>query len=326
MKEGFLMKALVLKGIAQVEMAELPVPALGADQVLVRNKVCAVCNATDTKMYHGKHALATFPCVFGHEGAGVVEAVGEAVTHVRPGDRVLGAGYPASEGLGSFWGQYSEYGVAREAEVVQIPEGVTLDHAALSHMLGEALRIARLQPGEHVVIIGCGAVGLSLLTIVQHAYPATITMLDISDEKLALAKAMGATHAVNTLREDAAARLREITGGEGTNVLFEAVGSPKTYDLAYELLNRGGLIIPFGMIEGTLELPFRKLYAKQLQMRFVRSAGDHGAENKRLVLGMMQRGLIRPERLITARYPLTAFDEAARSILAGGQVRVLMDI
>ena len=323
------MKALILKGIEQVEMADLPVPAIQPDQVLVRNRVCAVCNATDTKMYRGKHALVTFPSVFGHEGAGVVEAVGSAVTRVRPGDRVLGAGYPASEGLGSFWGQYSEYGVAREAEVVQIPEGVPLDHAALSHMLGEALnalRIARLEPGEHIVIIGCGAVGLSLLTIVQHAYPASITMLDISDEKLALAKSLGATHTVNTLKEDAVARLNGITGGEGTNVLFEAVGSPKTYDLAYELLNRGGLIIPFGMIEGTLELPFRKLYAKQLQMRFVRSAGDHGAENKRLVLDMMQRGLIRPDRLITARYPLASFDEAARSILSGEQIRVLMDI
>ena len=323
------MKALILKGIEQVEMADLPVPAIQPDQVLVRNRVCAVCNATDTKMYRGKHALVTFPSVFGHEGAGVVEAVGSAVTRVRPGDRVLGAGYPASEGLGSFWGQYSEYGVARENEIVPVPEGVPLDHAALSHMLGEALnalRIARLQPGEHIVIIGCGAVGLSLLTVVQHAYPASITMMDISDEKLALAKSLGATHTVNTLREDAAARLAETTGGEGVNVLFEAVGSPKTYDLAYELVNRGGLIIPFGMIEGTLELPFRKLYAKQLQLRFVRSAGDRGPENKRLVLGMMQRGLIRPDRLITARYPLAAFDEAARSIMAGGQVRVLMDI
>jgi threonine dehydrogenase-like Zn-dependent dehydrogenase len=151
-------------------------------------------------------------------------------------------------------------------------------------------------------------------------------MIDISDEKLALAKSLGATHAINSQREDAAARLADITGGEGSNALFEAVGSPKTYDLAYELLNRRGLLIPFGMIEGTLELPFRKLYAKQLQMRFVRSAGDHGAENKRLVLAMMQRGLIRPDRLITARYPLADFDEAARSIMSGEQIRVLMDI
>jgi 2-desacetyl-2-hydroxyethyl bacteriochlorophyllide A dehydrogenase len=323
------MKALILKGIAQVEMSDLPMPVPAAGQVLVRNQVCAVCNATDTKMYKGKHALATFPCAFGHEGAGIVEAVGEGVTKVRPGDRVLGAGYPASEGLGSFWGQYAEYGVTGEAEIVPIPEGVPLDHAALSHMLGEALnalRIAQLQPGEHVVIIGCGAVGLSLLTVVQHAYPASITMIDISDEKLALAKSLGATHAINSQREDAAARLADITGGEGSNALFEAVGSPKTYDLAYELLNRRGLLIPFGMIEGTLELPFRKLYAKQLQMRFVRSAGDHGAENKRLVLAMMQRGLIRPDRLITARYPLADFDEAARSIMSGEQIRVLMDI
>ena len=147
------MKALVLKGVGMVETMDLPMPRLEKGQVLVRNRFCAVCNATDTKMYNGKHALVTYPCVFGHEGSGVVEAVGEGVSMVKPGDRVLGAGYPASPEMASLWGQYAQYGVAPQEEIIRVPDGVSLEHAALAHMLGEALnaaRIAEITPGENV--------------------------------------------------------------------------------------------------------------------------------------------------------------------------------
>ncbi|HIT69093.1 MAG TPA: zinc-binding dehydrogenase [Candidatus Aphodomonas merdavium] len=323
------MKALVLKGVGMVETMDLPMPRLEKGQVLVRNRFCAVCNATDTKMYNGKHALVTYPCVFGHEGSGVVEAVGEGVSMVKPGDRVLGAGYPASPEMASLWGQYAQYGVAPQEEIIRVPDGVSLEHAALAHMLGEALnaaRIAEITPGENVVILGCGAVGLSLLTVLRHFYPAAVVAVDLLEEKLELARRLGATHTIHSATEDAAARLQEITGGAGCSVLFEAVGSSKTYAMAYELLNKRGRLIPFGMIEGTMELPFRKLYAKRLQMRFVRSAGENGAENKRLVLEMMRRGLMDVSGLITGRYALEDFARAARDIQAGGQIRVLMEI
>lgn len=323
------MQALVLKGIRDAQIMELDLPKPGPGQVLVKNCVCAVCNATDTKMYTGKHALVTFPSVFGHEGAGEVAAVGEGVSSVRPGDAVLGAGYPAREGLGSFWGQYSEYGLSDESELIAIPKGVSLEHASLAHMLGEALNalaIAKLPPCEHVVIIGCGAVGLSLLTVLRHAYPASLIVIDIDDKKLELAKALGATYAINPGKADVEAEIARISEGRGVNYLFEAVGSKATYDMAYAILNKNGVIVPFGMIEGTMELPFRKLYSKQLQMRWVRSAGDNGKENKRQILRMMQRGLIAPERMITGRYPLSQFHEAAEAILRGEHIRVLMQI
>lgn len=323
------MKALVLKGSRDTQITELQMPIPGPGQVLVKNSVCAVCNATDTKMYTGKHALVTFPSVFGHEGAGIVAAVGEGVTCVQLGDAVLGAGYPAQDGLGSFWGQYSEYGITDAAEIIPIPEGVSLEHASLAHMLGEALNaltIANLPPCEHVVIIGCGAVGLSLLTVLRHAYPASLIVLDIDNKKLEIAKKLGATHAINPGKADVEAEIEHISEGHGVNFVFEAVGSKPTYDMSFSFINNRGVIIPFGIIEGTMELPFRKLYSKQLQMRWVRSVGDNGRENKRQILRMMQRGLIAPEAMITGRYPLSQFPEAAEAILRGEHIRVLMQI
>ncbi len=323
------MKALVLRDIQTAAITDLPLPAINEHQVLVRNHFCAVCNATDTKMYNGKHATVRYPSVIGHEGSGIVAAVGSAVTAVQPGDRVLGAGYPASEQIGSFWGQYAEYGVTDEGSIIRIPDEVTLEQATLSHMLGEALNaleISGAKIGDNLLIIGCGAVGLSILTVALHSYADHIIMVDIADDKLAKAKALGASQIINSSRENVPERVRELTGDRGVQVVFEAVGHPSTYQLAYDLVNENGTIIPFGLIEGTLEIPFRRLYAKQIQIRWCRSAGNHGQLYKKIILDMLARGLINPAPLITGIRDLSDFAETIREIQAGKHIRTLIRI
>lgn len=323
------MKALILKDIQTVQITELPIPAISDHQVLVRNHFCAVCNATDTKMYNGKHATVRYPSVIGHEGSGIIAAVGAAVSSVQPGDRILGAGYPSSEQLGSFWGQYAEYGVTDDSSVVRIPDAVSLEQATLAHMLGEALNaleISGAKIGDNLLIIGCGAVGLSILTVALHSYANRIIMIDISDDKLRLAEALGASHTINSSRENVAETVQKLTGGSGVKVVFEAVGSPATYQLAYDLVNENGTIVPFGLIEGVLEVPFRRLYAKQIQIRWCRAAGNHGQLYRKIILDMLAKGLINPDPLITGIHDLADFELTIREIQAGKHIRTLIRI
>lgn len=323
------MKALVLKEKYKIEVRELPMPEIKEDEILVRNEYCAVCNATDTKMYTGKHALITYPSVFGHEGAGRVVAIGSKVQDIAVGDLVLGAGYPSSEYLGSFWGQYSEYGVCKGTEAVKIPKNISLKEAAISHMLSEALNaceIATIKAQDTIAVIGCGAVGLSIITILKHKFAKSIIALDVNPDKLKKAKELGADVTICTVGENIKESLKEKTGRQEVDIVFEAVGSPVTYNLAYEILKYKGVIVPFGMIEGTMELPFRILYSKELQIRWVRSTGQYGREYRQIILNMMAKGLLDAKKLITAEYPMEEFEQAIKTIMEGKQIRVIIRI
>ena len=112
------MKAAVLMDANKMIVTDLPVPEPGDNQVLVRNKVCAICNSTDRKFYTGKHALVKYPSIIGHEGAGIVEALGKNVKGIKEGDAVLGGRYPDGPEIASLWGQFSEYGLLDKDEFV----------------------------------------------------------------------------------------------------------------------------------------------------------------------------------------------------------------
>lgn len=323
------MKAMVLREAGLMDIREIPIPSIRSDQILVKNHFCAVCNATDLKMFGGQHAVVRYPCIIGHEGAGIVEQVGSDVKTVMPGDRVLGGSYPPSESLGTFWGQYAEYGVCNEKNIVRIPDNVTLEQATLAHMLGEALNavyVSEVKAGDNIIILGCGAVGLSILSIVVHNFCNKIITIDLSRDKLAVAAKLGADYTIVPDRESVADIIKQVTDGEGARILFEAVGSRSTYDMAYELVNANGTIIPFGIVEGSLDLPFRKPYKKQLQMKWVSSTGVLGLSAKKIVLNMMSKGLIQTGSLITGTFELSQFEDAVESIKSGRQIRVLIRI
>lgn len=323
------MKAAVLSQKGRFEMRELPIPVIGDNQILVRNKFCAVCNSTDTKLFKGTHALAKYPSVIGHEGAGVVEMVGKNITKVKAGDKVLGGNYPDSPELASLWGQYAEYGIVDEEEIVLIPENVSLEQATCSHMLGEtlnAVRVSEVRPGDHVAIIGAGAVGMNILTNIKHFFPGSVIVLDLLDEKLDSALKLGANAVFKSNDPDLAAKILEFTKGHGIDKVYEAVGNQATYNLAMDIINKFGTILAFGIIEGVLEVAFRKAYSKELQIRWCNYTGAGGNRNKELVLDMMSRGLIDVNPLITSRVPLDDIEEGLKLIAAGKEIRVIVQI
>lgn len=323
------MKAAVLVGKQQLEIWDVPKPEIGDKEVLVRLKACSVCNGTDSKLYKGSHALVKYPAVIGHEAAGIVEAVGKDVTKLKVGDWVIGGGYPGTPELASLWGQYCEYGVTNEDFPVKIPDNVPIEEATLSIMLSEALnalRVGDIRPGDHILILGAGAVGFSILSMLKHTFPAVIIVVDINEEKLKIASKLGADAVLNANDEKLADKINEITKGKGINKLIEAVGSQQTYNIAFDLIAKNGIIVSFGMMESSLEIPFRTLYSKQAQIRWCCNEGGNAKETRAIVLDMMHKGLIDPSTLITSRIPLDNVTDAFEKIAAGTEIRVVLQL
>lgn len=319
------MKAAVLIEKGKFEIREFPMPQPDDYSVLVKMEACAVCNATDTKLFQGTHAFSAYPAIIGHEGTGVVEAVGKNVKRLKVGDRILGGSF-CCEGIPSLWGAYSQYGVASENTVI-VPPSVSPEKASLAFMLSEALnavRIADIKADDQVLIIGAGAVGFNILSILKNVLHRQTIMIDLLDEKLQLASRLGADAVINAKEDHIAERIKEATGGKGVNKIFEAVGSQATYQMAFDLIERGGVIIPFGMMEGKLEIPFRTLYAKEAQMKWCKGAGVSEAENKEIALRLIEKGIVRAEELITSVVPFEQVSEAFARIQSGKEIRVIL--
>ncbi len=319
------MKTAVLKEKETFEFRQFPCPEPDARSVLVKMEACAVCNATDTKLFKGTHALSAFPSIIGHEGVGRVVAVGKDVTKLKAGDLILGGSFYCDE-MPSLWGAYSQYGITGEDTPV-VPDGVCAVEASLAYMLSEAInavRIAQLQSDDRILIIGAGAVGFSLLSAIKALTACKVIMLDRIPEKLALAAELGADYVINGAAEDVEERILEITAQKGVNRIFEAVGSQTTYQMAFDLICRGGVIIPFGMIEGIMQIPFRTMYAKEVQMRWCKGSGVEELENKRTALRLIAEGKIRTDILITSRVPFEEITEAFRKVASGNEIRVIL--
>lgn len=321
------MKAAVLVEKEKFEVRDFPMPEADDNSVLVKMEACAVCNATDTKLYKGTHAFAAYPSIIGHEGVGVVEKVGKNVTKLKVGDRILGGSFYCAD-IPSLWGAYTQYGTADENAIV-VPETVKPEEASLAFMLSEAVnavRIGDIKADDNILIIGAGAVGFSLLSILKNTLHLNVIVADLVDEKLEIASKMGADAVINTKKEDIAQRIHEVTDGKGINKIFEAVGSKNTYQMAFDLAAHGAVIVPFGLIEGTMEIPFRTLYAKEIQIKWCKGSGVHDLENKKIAVSLIKSGLIDTDALITSRVPFENVSEAFAKIAQGNEIRVVLQM
>lgn len=227
--------------------AEISIGDPGPGEVRVRHEACGI-NFIDTYYRSGLYKVA-LPAVLGVEGAGIVEAVGDGVTHVAVGDRVA---YTSKTP-----GSYAEARVLSAIPVVKLPDAIPTDVAAAMMLKGLTvqylLRRTRhgLEPGDHLVWhAAAGGVGLIAC---QWARALGYRMIATagSDEKCALAKQHGAEHAINYRTEDVVARVRELTGGEGVKAVFDAVGKD-TWDRSIDCLAPFGLLVSFGNASGAV--------------------------------------------------------------------------
>jgi NADPH2:quinone reductase len=236
-------------GPEEMHLVDMPVGEPGAGEIRIRHHACGL-NFIDVYQRSGVYPLAT-PLSLGMEAAGVVEAVGEGVTHLKAGDRAAYASNPP--------GAYCTLRVMPARNVVKLPDAISFETGAAmmlkgltaQYLLRKTLPQGGLQAGDFVLFhAAAGGVGLIAC---QWAKALGLQLIGTagSDEKCALAKANGAAHVINYRTEDFAARVKEITGGQGVKVVYDSVGKD-TWDKSLDCLRPFGLMASFGNASGVV--------------------------------------------------------------------------
>ena len=344
----------------RIEEVDLNEPGTG--EVMVRMMASGVCHS-DWHVVKGEWTHHALPSVLGHEGAGLVESVGPNVTSVKPGDHVILSwkascgtcemcqrgwpnlcersptvtSKPSVRGSGTVVGQmaglgtFGSYSVVPEVAAVPIDKDIPFPQAALvgcgvTTGVGAAINTARVQPGSSVAVFGCGGVGLNCIQGSAIAGATTIIAVDLLDNKLELAREFGATHTVNSSREDAVERIRELTGGAGAHYAFEAIGLvEEPFVQSVLCTRRRGISVWVGHapVNTPVTIDARDLIHEKTIIASMYGTARPHIEFSRL-LGLYKAGKLKLDELITRNYGLdeinTAFDvlgkgEVARSVL-----------
>ncbi|MDO5697384.1 MAG: S-(hydroxymethyl)mycothiol dehydrogenase [Dermatophilus congolensis] len=265
---------------APVELVDVIVPDPGPGEAVVKVQACGVCH---TDLHYREGGINDdYPFLLGHEAAGVVEAVGEGVTEVAPGDFVIlnwravcgqcrachkgqpqycfathnatqkmtltdGTELTPALGIGAF----IEKTLVAAGQCTKVPEA---DAAAVGLLgcgvmagFGAAVNTGQVTRGESIAVFGCGGVGDAAIAGAVVAGATTIIAVDIDDRKLEIAKKFGATHTVNSANVDPVEAIRELTGGFGADVVVEAVGRPETYEQAFYARDLAGRVVLVGV-------------------------------------------------------------------------------
>ncbi|MEE1928088.1 S-(hydroxymethyl)mycothiol dehydrogenase [Streptomyces sp. TRM 70351] len=292
-------RAIVARGKGEpVSLETVVVPDPGPGEAVVKVQACGVCH-TDLHYREGGIDDA-FPFLLGHEAAGVVEAVGEDVTSVAPGDFVvlnwravcgqcraclrgrpqycfathnatqrmtLTDGTELSPALGI--GAFAERTLVAAGQCTKVdpaasPAAVGLLGCGVMAGLGAALNTGNVSRGDTVAVIGCGGVGCAAVAGARLAGAARVIAVDIDGRKLEWARGLGATHTVDSTATDPVAAVRELTGGHGADVVIEAVGRPETYEQAFYARDLAGTVVLVGVPtpEMRLELPLLDVFGR----------------------------------------------------------------
>jgi alcohol dehydrogenase len=326
------MKALIYQGPGQKAFEEKTKPRIeAASDVIVKVLKTTICG-TDLHILKGDVPTCKPGTTLGHEGVGVVEEVGAGVTAFKKGDHVL-ISCITSCGKCEYCkrGMYSHCTTGgwilghtidgTQAEYVRIPHADTslyhipagADEAALV-MLSDILPTGfecgvlngKVQPGSTVAIVGAGPVGLAALLTAQFYSPAQIIMVDLDDNRLAVAKKFGATDGVNSGAGDPARAVLDLTGGKGVDVAIEAVGIPATFLLCEAIVAAGGTIANVGVHGAKVDLHLERLWAHNITIttRLVDTVTTP------MLLKTVQAKKLDPSQLITHRFSLSQILEA----------------
>jgi S-(hydroxymethyl)glutathione dehydrogenase/alcohol dehydrogenase len=349
-----------------VEEVELAPPR--ADEVLVRVAAAGVCHS-DVRLADGELGDGRWPMVLGHEGAGVVEAVGSGVTHVRPGDHVgfcivpacraceeclagrvhlcLPAGENGPRGMlmdgtsrlslpdgtklqhALMTACFAELTVVSAASAVPLPRELPLWQASLLGCgvvtaFGAVRNAAGVAPRESATVIGCGGVGLQVIAALRLAGADPIVAVDLDQQKLDLALARGATHAVESGSAATAARVARITG-RGADWAFEVVGRPETMRLAWDCLRAGGTAVVVGLAPKGAEvaLPAIEFLSDKAIRGSYYGSGDAAADLPQLAeLGLT--GELDLAGVVTSMEPLDAVNSALDRLRRGEGARTVL--
>lgn len=323
------MKAGILYNDKDIRVGTKPDPQIKPDEVLVKNSFAGICG-TDLHIYRGEfHARVKFPSIQGHEFGGIIEAVGKEVKGFTPGDRVvvdpiischscpacLTGHINACRTLKLLGvdldGGFGQFVAAPASKVYHLPDNVPMKFAPMVEMYGlghHILQRGRVQPGESVVILGAGKLGLSVLDVLCHSTGANQTIVtDMQPFRLETAKKLGAEHVINIEHEDPVTRVMELTQGQGVDCVIECVGhyheSPgqeSPLAQAVKMIRTAGRIVACGLGEQLSPVHFKTLVIKEAEI--IASRVTLGEFPR--ALRLMSKGLLHPELLVTHEIPM----------------------
>ena len=341
----------------EIETIELREP--GPGEVLIRTAACAICHS-DISYIDGAWG-GELPAVYGHEAAGVVEAVGSGVTRLKAGDPVVAtlirncgfcpacaegapvfceevfpldrlsplsdaAGKPLAHGLRT--GGFAERMLVDASQAVAIPKEMKLDVASLIACgvltgLGAVVNTAGVRAGMSVVVIGCGGVGLNSVQGARLAGCDPIIAIDVAPTKLAAARDFGATDAVNAREENVEERVKGLTGGRKADWVFVTVGVKGATEQAVRLMKRNGGTVLVGMPPTGVHATIDPGWLAADGQRILGSkmGSARPIVDVPKIVALYRDGRLKLDELVTQRYPLERINEALASSRSGAALR-----
>lgn len=307
-----------------LELFEIPVPAMGAGDVLVRVRAAGICHS-DVHYRAGRSPVYPLPMTLGHEIAGVVENAGPAVRHLKPGDRVVlhylvscGSCYycslgseqfcPEAKMLGHFTdGGFAEYIAVPERNAVLLPEvipfegGATLMCASATAL--HALRKGRISGGDTLAVIGVGGLGLSAVQLGRALGAREVYAVDLQPAKRKLAEQYGAVP-VDPALGDPVAQIKALTGGRGVDVAVELIGLPITMRQALLSLAPMGRAVVVGLCDQPLEIDtYHELLGSEAELI---GSNDHLLHELPVLIEYARRGVLDLSQVVSRTIPLEA--------------------
>ncbi|WP_018614884.1 zinc-dependent alcohol dehydrogenase family protein [Segetibacter koreensis] len=319
------MRGLVYGGPGIIELKDILVPEiLKPTDVVVKILKTTICG-TDLGILHGKTPSVLPGTTLGHEGVGVVEEVGTAIRNFKKGDHVIISCitadgtceyckkqmYSHCEDGGWILGHLIN---GTQAEYVRIPHAdnslyaipAGADEEALV-MLSDILPTGHeigvvygcVKPGDTIAIVGAGPIGMAALLTAQFYSPAVVYMIDVDDNRLGVAKKLGATHIINSAQEDAVKKIMSETK-DGVDVSIEAVGIPDTFDICQNIVRPGGHVANVGVHGKKVDLQIQELWIKNITI----TTGLVNTNTTPMLLKTVTSGKLEPAKLITHHFKL----------------------
>ena len=334
------MKALLLKEYKKFSYEDAPLPELAPDEVLVAVKACGICGS-DVHGMDGRSGRRIPPLIMGHEAAGVVADVGSQVQRWKTGDRVTfdstlycGACWYCRRGevnlcdhrrvLGVSCSEYRRHGAfaqfvnVPERIVYRLPGNLPFEQAAMAEALSVAAHAVLRSPvklNDTALVVGAGMIGLLLIQMLRLAGCRRVMAVDLNEQRLQIARQVGATETFNAKTEPVPARVADLTEGRGADLSFEAVGFGPALDTAVQSVRKGGSVTLVGNLQARLELPLQSVVVRQISLLGTcASAGEYP-----LCLDLLASGKIDVGPCISATPPLSQGAQWFERLYAGDQ-------
>ena len=340
-----------------VSVETIVIPDPGPGEAVVRVQACGVCH---TDLHYREGGINDeFPFLLGHEAAGVVEHVGDGVTDVAPGDYVilnwravcghcracrrdepwycfathnaaqkmtLESGQELSPALGI--GAFVEKTLVHAGQCTKVnpaakPEVAGLLGCGVMAGIGAAINTGKVGRGDSIAVIGCGGVGNAAIAGARLAGATTIIAVDIDDTKLKWAEEFGATHMVNSRQTDPVEKVRELTGGFGTNVVVEAVGRAETYKQAFFMRDLAGTVVLVGVPTPgmAIELPLLEVFGRGGALKSSWYGDCLPTRDFPMLIDLYLQGRLPLEKFVSGKISLDDVEEAFHRMERGEVLR-----